>query len=209
MKPRKKKIIKTMPLFEIGICIIFLIASFIIQTIPSNPTYTYTDNHIVEHSWHDIYSVVPEIIFFMIAITTLLGIVIWIVEKIKSKEIIVKHIIFLILGFLFCSITLIISNIIVDGLLTDDDYSPSYYKFSDNKHTIVIEERSFLLFGGGTVYQINDDNSAVIIHTFSTDDGGMNYGHYEINWYDDYAEITYNTFITNDSKRTDKITFVN
>lgn len=100
-----------------------------------------------------------------------------------------------------------ISNIIVVGFWSDNDYSPICYKFSDDKHTIVIEERSFLLYGGGYVYQIYDDNDAVIIHTFSVDDGGRNKGHYDIKWYDNYAEITYNTFYTKDSKRTDKIVF--
>lgn len=204
---QKKELIKSIPFLDIVICIIFLIVSFIIQDFPSNPTYTYINNCIVTHSWHDIYSIVLAIVFFIIALVTLVCIVIWIIKKINGKEKIVKYIFILIFSILFCSITLLISDSIVGGLWTDDDYSQSYYKFSDNKHTIVIEERSFLLYGGGTIYQINDDNSAVIIHTFSTDDGGRNNGHYEINWHDDYAEITYNTFITKDSKCTDNIIF--
>ena len=73
----------------------------------------------------------------------------------------------------------------------------------------MIEETSFLLSGGGTVYQINDDSSAVIIHTFRTDDVGRNNGQYEINWHDDYVELTYHTFVTTDSQCTDKIVFAN
>ena len=199
---QKKEIIKSIPFLDIVICIIFLIVSFIIQDFPSNQTYTYSNNCIVTHSWKKIYSAVLAIAFFIIALATLVCIVIWIIEKIKSKEKIVKHIFILIFSILFCSITLIISDIIVEGFWTDDDYSPSYYKFSDNKHTIVIEERSFLLYGEGIIYQINNDNSAVIIHTFSTDDGGRNNGHYEINWHDDYAEITYNVFNLDNSKHT-------
>ena len=204
---QKKEIIKLIPFFEIVICNIFLIVSFIIKDFPSNPTYTYINNCIVTHSWHDIYSVVLVIAFFIIVLATLVCIAIWIIEKIKNKEKNVKQIFLLIISLLFCSITLIISDIIVEGFWTDDDYSPSYYKFSDNKHTIVIEERSSLLYGGGTIYQINDDNSAVIIHEFQTDDGGRNNGHYEIKWHDDYAEITYNTFNSDDNKCTDNIIF--
>lgn len=94
------------------------------------------------------------------------------------------------------------SNIIVIGTYDENDYAPAYYEFSDNIHTIVIEEESFMLYGGGTVYQILDDNKAVEIVRFTTDDGGRNNGKYVIEWFDDCAEITYNTFVDKSSKNT-------
>ena len=60
---QKKELIKSIPFLDIVICIIFLIVSFIIQDFPSNPTYTYINNCIVTHSWHDIYSIVLAIVF--------------------------------------------------------------------------------------------------------------------------------------------------
>ena len=203
------KIIKLIPLFEIGISGILFLVSILIQNKPVTTTYKYVNNKIIAHSWHDVYDTILAVAFSLIAVTSVITIVIWIIEKIRSKEKILKHILFLILSFTLCSVVLIINGIIVSGLWTKDDYSPSCYKFTDNKHTIVIEEESFLLYGGGTIYQLDDNNNAFIIHSFSTDDGGRNNGHYDIEWHDDYAEITYKTFNTNDSKRTDKITFVN
>jgi len=207
MNLQKKRIIKSIPLFEIGICIVFLIVSFCIGDIPTKPTYKYINNHIVKNTWHDIYETVLAGVFLIISIISVLCIVIWIIQRIKRRKKIHKHIVSLFFSFVLCSLLLMISNIIVVGFWSDNDYSPICYKFSDDKHTIVIEERSFLLYGGGYVYQIYDDNDAVIIHTFSVDDGGRNKGHYDIKWYDNYAEITYNTFYTKDSKRTDKIVF--
>ena len=209
MDPRKKKMLKAVPLFGTGIFIIILIVSFLIKDLPVNPVYTYTNAEIVTHSWLGVFSRSLAAASFMITFITLICIVIWIFEGIKNKEKAFRQIAFLFLSFIFCSGSLVFSHMLVIGLWTNDDESPCYYEFSDNRHTIVIEERSFLLYGGGTVYQINDDHEAVIIHTFSTDDGGRNYGHYEINWHDDYAEITYNTFNTSDSKCTDKVVFVN
>ena len=82
---QKKEIIKLIPFFEIVICNIFLIVSFIIKDFPSNPTYTYINNCIVTHSWHDIYSVVLVIAFFIIVLATHVCIAIWIIEKIKNN----------------------------------------------------------------------------------------------------------------------------
>lgn len=204
-----KKMIKAVPFFQTGISIIALTVSFLIKDIPAKDTYTYINDRIVTHSWHDSFSLILLITAFMIAFTTLICIVIRIIQRKKSDEKTVRHIVILILSFIFCSAVLMTSHVIVDGFWTDDDYSPSYYKFSDNSHTIVIEERSFLLYGGGRIYQINGDHEAILIHEFSTDDGGRNNGNYEINWQDDYAEITYHTFNSNDSLRTDRIVFVN
>ena len=208
MDSQKKKKIKVVSFFEVGICIIVLIVSIMIKDVPTKPTYTYINSRIITHSWHDIYCTVLAIASFFIALTTFICVIIWIIEKIKNKEKVAGHIVFTTLRFISCSVALIISYMIVVGFRTNDD-QPSYYEFSDNRHTIVIEEKSFLLYGEGTIYQISDDNDAVIIYSFSTDDGGRNNGHYEIDWHDDYAEITYNTFNINGDKCTDEIAFVN
>ena len=86
------------------------------------------------------------------------------------------------------------------------NFSSNYIK-TDDIHTIVIEERSFLLYGGGTIYQIYDDNTAAVIGDISTDDGGRNYGRYDIKWFQDSAEITYNYFDLENSKQTEKVYF--
>lgn len=52
-----------------------------------------------------------------------------------------------------------------------------------------------------------DDNKAVAIHDFTTDDGGRNYGKYDIRWHGDFIELTYRTFSSEDSRCTEKIWF--
>lgn len=206
MNPHIKKIVKILPVFNVIICIITLIVSFFIKDVPVVKTYTYEDNRIITHSWYDIYLSVLAIIFFIIVLSALVCISVRIIEKIKTKKKILRQIRNIFLNFLLCSFIMILGDNLVTGAIIYD-YSPEYYKFSDNRHTIVIEEKSYLLYGGGTIYQIKNNNEAVIIHTFTTDDGGRNHGRYDINWHDDYAEITYNTFYSEDSKRTEKISF--
>jgi len=145
---------------------------------------------------------------FIIIILTAVYIFICIAVKIKYKEDISGKIPLALLITAVCAVMLFFCDIMVCGLWTNEDYEPECYKFSDGQHTIVIEEKSFLLYGGGTVYQIMDNDKAVIIHQFDTDDGGRNNGNYSIKWYDDYAELTYNTFSGKDSKCTDKIKFI-
>ena len=70
-------------------------------------------------------------------------------------------------------------------------YDTDYYAFSNNGRIIVICEEAFLLGGWGRVYQIDNDNIAIEIGRFGTDDGHKNGGDYKIEWYDDYALIHY------------------
>ncbi len=72
-----------------------------------------------------------------------------------------------------------------------NDRDPKCFEFTDGKHTIVIEEESWLLGGWGTIYQVNDDDTALKLKGFSTDDGYRNQGNYDIKWHDDSADITY------------------
>jgi len=97
------------------------------------------------------------------------------------------------------------SDIAINGLWQKSDYFPVCYEFTDGQHTIVIEEESFLLYGGGTVYQIKDNNNAVIIGNISTDDGGRNHGRYDIKWLNDGCEITYD--YDDNRKATEKVEF--
>lgn len=74
--------------------------------------------------------------------------------------------------------------------------------------SIIIVAVTFLLNGGAVVYQVNANNTAIVIGSLNTDDGGRNHGNYEIKWLDECVEITYNTFNSADSKLTESCKFV-
>lgn len=198
-----KRVLKIIPLIEISISIIFLVVSFLIKDIPDNKPYFYKNGKIIASSWYDILS---DFTAYLLVILFIIALFIGIFRGIKFKDKDTKIGITLVCT-IFCSFVIAFSNILVTVLWSDEDYSKSYYKFTDGHHTIVIEEESFLLYGGGTIYQIQDDNKAIVLNTFITDDGGRNNGNYEIDWHDDYAEITYNNFDLQNSKATIKVEF--
>ena len=208
MSKHIRRIFRIIPLTQLISAAVMLIVSFFIRDIPVKISHFYRNGRIVTDSWHDTFSTIVAVLMFIIAILTVVFIFISITVKIKYKEDIVEKIPLILFITAVCAVMLFISDIMVCGLWSDDNYEPEYYEFSDGQHTIVIEEKSFLLHGGGTVYQIMDNDKAVVIHQFTTDDGGRNKGNYAINWHDDYAELTYNTFSSGDSKRTGKIFFI-
>ena len=188
-------------------CILVFISSFFLKDVPVHESYAYEDNKINVHSWHDAYETVTGIILaagmLVIATETITGII----RKVRFKEKTGKMILcawaFGIAGFLIVCF----SDILITGIRTKEDYNPVCYEFTDGNNTIVIEEVSFLLYGGGTIYQVKDDSTAVIIGKIRTDDGGRNKGSYDIKWYDDCAEITYDTFALKESKITETVKF--
>lgn len=207
MKPGFKKVIKAVPLICFGVSIILLITSFFTKDIPENITYTYSNNKIHTHSWHNIFESVTAYLFAAVFLSSVIITIICMIIRIKYKEKTAKVIAVNWISFFACFLIISFSDILVVGLWTDEDYSPVCYKFTDGQHTIVIEERSFLLYGGGTVYQVKNNSEAVVLCSFSTDDGGRNHGNYEIEWYEDHADLTYNTFCTKDSRMTARIDY--
>lgn len=208
MKSQMKCFSRVIPITNLIISIILLIVSFAIKNIPQNKTYHYTNNQIKFHSWHNVFENFIAAIFILTLISCIVSTFVCIAEGRKLQERIAKKISFVwIIGVVCCAVILL-SGVVVLDVWADDDFSPSCYEFTDGKHTIVIEEKSFLLSGTGTVFQIEDNDKAMMLCEFSTDDGGRNNGHYDIKWYDNCVEITYNTFVTEDSKRTLKIDFI-
>ncbi|MGN0682674.1 MAG: hypothetical protein ACI4JY_03265 [Oscillospiraceae bacterium] len=203
-----KRAIKMIPIIFLCLSALLLIVAFLIKDVPAEKSYVYSNNQIITTSWHNFFVYFTEGLFIAILISAVILTIICVVAKVKSKEKITRKISLIWISGIVCSVIIMLSNILVLNIWSDDDYSPQCYKFTDGQHTIVIEEKSFLLYGGATVYQIKDNNEAVILNEFSTDDGGRNNGHYDINWHDNYAEITYNTFNTKDSKSTKTIQFL-
>lgn len=203
-----RRVFRIIPALQLISAAVLLIISFFIRDIPVKVSHFYRNGRIVTDSWHETFSTIVAALMFIIIILTAVYIIICIAAKVKHKEDISGKIPLAVLIAAVCAVMLFFSDIMVCGLWGNDDYEPEYYEFSDGQHTIVIEEKSFLLHGGGTIYQIMDNDKAVAIHQFTTDDGGRNKGNYTIKWYSDHAEMAYNTFSSDDSKRTGKIFFI-
>ncbi len=205
MNKHIRRALRIIPAAQLISAAVLLIVSFFIRDIPVKVSHFYKNGRIVTDSWHETFSTIVAVLNLIIIILTTLFIILCIIAKVRFKEDIVGKIPLILFITAVCTVMLFISDIIACG--TNNDYEPEFYEFSDGQHTIVIEEKSFLLNGGGTVYQIMDNDKAVAIHNFTTDDGGRNKGNYTIKWYGDHAEMTYNTFSSGDSRRTDKIRF--
>lgn len=82
-------------------------------------------------------------------------------------------------------------NIIILGFLCLAD-GPAYYTVAspDSRHELVVEEDSFLLAGGGCIYQKVNFLFMKQIGGYSTDDGYRPGGNYAITWYDDGLEFS-------------------
>lgn len=199
------KIIRTVQITLLIISLVVLDLSIKLSGFPASATLEYVNNEIVSHSWHDFYEKILAIIL-LVQIALLLALIIAdIVNKIRNKVRICKSVSFTVFLVAFSFMTSGLSFTFMDD--SDNKYNPQYYMFTDNSHTIVIEERSFLMSGRGTVYQIHNDNKAEVIGSINTDDGGRNYGNYDIEWSQEYAEITYSYCDTENSRKTEKVYF--
>ncbi|MDE6848982.1 MAG: hypothetical protein K2O29_10245 [Ruminococcus sp.] len=201
------KKLKLMPAVSLCVCFLMCIVSLFIQDIPENISYVYQNKKIILHSWHDYFEMFTGLIFLLVLISSLVSTAIWIILKIKSGEKITKKIFLTWVSVILCYIMLGLSDIIINGLWQESDYCPVCYEFTDGQHKIVIEEESFLLYGGGTIYQIDDNNNAFVIGRIDTDDGGRNNGKYDIKWADDGCEITYDYCNLNNDKVIKKVNF--
>lgn len=202
-----KTIVRQLNASSLAVSVTLAVVSFVLGFFPAKVSYAYEKGVIIRHSWHDVFENVTIVIFAVVFILSTASVIICIRSKLRSKEKIAE-VSLSCLTFAVGSFLIIFSNIAVVGLWQESDYDPACYEFTDGLHTIVIEEESFLLYGGGTVFQIKENNDAVIIGHISTDDGGRNNGEYDIDWNKSYAEITYNTFVSGDSRDTIKVEFV-
>ena len=207
MKNKSRKMMLFSLIIMLSFSLLSLIVAFSIKNIPENISYEYVNQRIEKHSWHDSYEIISDIIFLFELCITMITAIVFIIAKVKTHEKIMKKTISLWVVLVISTIALLLSNTVVTGLSDENDYSSKYYEFSDNQHTLVFEERSFLLYGEGYIFQIQDDNSAILLERFTTDDGGRNNGMYDVIWFNDYAEITYHTFVTENDKKTVVVNF--
>lgn len=82
---------------------------------------------------------------------------------------------------------------------TEDRYRSECFEYSNGQHTIVIADNDVMgdfnkLYHIGIsedIYQINDDNEAVILNGFFVTQKPNSSDDYEIKWYDDKVEVTF------------------
>ena len=184
----------------IGLSFVMLMLSFVVKDLPANKTFTYENNRIVGHSWRNNYEIFIGVVSLVSVIVILVFLINFVVSKVRNNEAIFKSIVKCIGVILVCFICSVMSEILISD--SNWERNPVYYEFSDDKHMIVIEEESFLFYGGGSIYQVFDDGSATELTKFTTDDGGQNKGNYDISWKHDSVTITYKTFVSEDSKAT-------
>ncbi len=169
------------------ITLIFL--KFADNYIPGFLNYVY-DGSVIKETWRNGFLIFNLVCFIIIFILSIISFVLTVYIKSKDKNFkIIFKIIISIMMFVFSFGIFGFGYIIVigDNIL----YQPEYYEFSDGNHNIVICEETFFVGGYGTVYQVNDDNSAYMIKEFITDDGYRNNGDYEFEWSDDCVDIYY------------------
>lgn len=200
-----KKTVKLLSIVSVAISAIMLVISFILKDISLSNSYIYKNNKIT-HLWCNSFNYTSWLVLAILLMLLIISVLVCVVIRIKSKEIVLKLIIQSCLISVASFGMVSLGNIIVVGTWEKTEYDPKCYEFTDGYHTIVIEEKSFLLYGGGTIYHIKNNN-AVILGEINTDDGGRNNGNYEIKWFDNGAEITYNTFISNENKASIKVEF--
>lgn len=197
---------RTANLVMLGLSLIILTVSFAIKDLPTNEAYRYENNTIVSYSWHNVFENVLAFFFVVLTVVLITFTVFVFLQKIRTKqEKLLRVIIQSACIYFVCLVVIMISNILVIGLYGNEAYAPSYYEFSNGKNTVVIEEKSFLLYGGGSIYQVFEDKSAIELARFSTDDGGRNNGEYDILWKGESVEITYKTLTGNNEKNTIRI----
>ncbi len=187
--------------------VIIFVLSKVLSKVECNYTYKYISGEITTFSWHNTYSIALGIVFAMFTIGFVYSCIAMVIAKLKHKAKIMKLFLLTTAMYFMSVLFVYVSLISVVNTSEHEIYDTEWYEFSDGKHTIVVEEKSFLLYGGGVIYQVDSENNAEIISRFSTDDGGRNHGDYEIEWHEDYFLITYNNFSAESSKVTKRVSF--
>ena len=197
------KFIKIEPLIALGLSALLLIFAYVLKSTPETLTYTFRNGVIQKHSDHDFFQVIAGLTILLVVLLCFAGSIGCIAVWLRHKQKTAGKAALMWLTTIVCLVLILVASAVAGGQTDDKSYHPEYYPFSNGQHSIVIEEKSFLLGGFGTVYQVKKNGEAHVIGSFQTDDGGRNNGDYTIQWSDAYADITFHTFT--DSGKTDTI----
>lgn len=198
-----KKMIRLVPILSFGGALLLLVSGILLSDVPANESYTYENGVIVVHSWEVWFSRITDLLLFLVLCGVAVVTVLCIISKIKWKEAVAVRLLVSWLVGVVCLFMIVFGNAAAVGMARREDFDPKCYTFTDGRHTMVIEETSYLFSVNGTVYQVQDDNTAVVIGAFGTK--LRNLGVYRIEWFEDGAQITY--LFAHDGTRTETVHF--
>lgn len=189
--------------------LIMLILSFKLNSKPVSLEYYYKNYEIITHSWHDTFYAALEIFTAVVIASAVIYSAISAVHNARNKEDRLNGRSAIWLMSAAAILLIAASAFVLDprGSDADVERSPKCFEFSNGGHTLVIEEKSYLLSGSATVYQLGSGDKAEIIGNFNTDDGFRNNGAYDIEWFPDHAEIMYKFRSGDEEDRKLKVTF--
>lgn len=206
---RLPRIFRIIHVIFLVLSLILLILSFKLSSKPENIECYYRNGEIISHSWHNTFYAVSAIFSVVVIASALIYNVISVINNVRHKEDKLTGRFVLWLMSIATILIIAASTFVLEPRGSDAvvDRSPKCFEFSDGSHTLVIEEKSYLLSGSGTVYQIVSGNKAEIIGRFNTDDGFRNNGEYDIEWFSDHAEIMYKYGSDDEVPKKLKVTF--
>lgn len=155
-------------------------------------TYSYDGTYIIKHSWHEVLRIFIWISIAFTLISAIAFAVLKIIQVIKDKKDIISNILLVLFVGLIAVFVSFQADLVL-WLRYNGGENSHCYEFSNGEKTIVIEEELLSLHGPmcGIVYQVNNDMTAEKIGFIGRADRGENEDEYEVKWYDDYVEITY------------------
>lgn len=198
-----KKMIRLVPKLSFGGALLLLVSGILLSDVPANESYTYENGVIVVHSWEVWFSRIADLLLLLVLCGVAVVTVLCIISKIKWKEAVAVRLLVSWVVGVACLFMIVFGDAAAVGMARREDFDPKCYTFTDGRHTMVIEETSYLFSVNGTVYQVQDDNTAVVIGTFGTK--LRNRGAYQIEWFENGAQITY--LFAHDGTRTETVHF--
>lgn len=198
-----KKMIRLVPKLSFGGALLLLVSGILLSDVPANESYTYENGVIVVHSWEVWFSRIADLLLLLVLCGVAVVTVLCIISKIKWKEAVAVRLLVSWVVGVACLFMIVFGDAAAVGMARREDFGPKCYTFTDGRHTMVIEETSYLFSVNGTVYQVQDDNTAVVIGTFGTK--LRNRGAYQIEWFENGAQITY--LFAHDGTRTETVHF--
>ncbi len=112
---------------------------------------------------------------------------------IKDKHRLMRDLIATTVIGLICLVTLYLPfhGTLSDTLTHQVLDEPQCFFFTDNSHSIVIEEQHPRTRSSGSVYLLADNREVSLIGKFTTNDSAKSHGRYQMEWSSDSVAITY------------------
>ena len=184
MKNKKLLPFKILFFSALGLTTIALIVYMIMNSmdIKTNPTWSFVNGEIVEHSWHDGFRIVTYI-YAGIIFVLLLFTIFYVFDAYKKKQ--EKLLLNLVVSIV--SIPLMIGIVIGGGTIVTGlmiDYETNYYLLASKEYPVVVCEKYREGECKGEVFQIMENGDAKCLGSFSTENGYKDSSSYKFEEYE-------------------------